>query len=245
SNCSSAIKNRTATEYIGVLDEIEFTRRARGERIGGTLAQSVDPNRTKVVTEDEGIRGDKSGQREFEGIDGDRNGDGDGDFGDRDIEETDADHFLKSITRPSKRNASNTDVELIEYEPVARKRKIDPSKLPWAKSEQEAREIDDPYFQKTFQTLEYMGRDLAEVERFLAIAKTAPSGFPTTQWKRILAGQSVDLDIVHSARHHIGSIRPDKGVSGTSESSSRPTDNSRSISTQGEWSTAFKLYKRA
>ncbi|KAG6824673.1 hypothetical protein H0H93_001735, partial [Arthromyces matolae] len=111
SKCSTVIKNRTATEYIGVLDEIEFTRRAREERIGGNLAMSIDQNRTQTVTEDERMRRYEDGDDGDR--DGDRDGNGDEEFGDKDNGGPDADSFLKSIALCPKRKASGNDTELI------------------------------------------------------------------------------------------------------------------------------------
>ncbi|KAG6836631.1 hypothetical protein H0H93_005884 [Arthromyces matolae] len=222
SACSSTIKSRTATEYIGVLDEIKFAQRAREERVGRTLTESVEQDRTQTAAltaaEDEGNEEmilDKRGVH-----------------GSMDMEIEIENLKTETLKKPTPTIFSNPSQSLRNETPLTIRK-------------QEAKSLDHPYFHKTFQILEYMGQDLTEAKRFLTVAKAAPSGFPNTQWKRILAGQSVDLDIVHSSRHHIMSVGPDRGVSGSAESSSRPTDYSRSMTTQGEWSTAFKLYKRA
>ncbi|KAG6835114.1 hypothetical protein H0H93_004745 [Arthromyces matolae] len=127
-----------------------------------------------------------------------------------DIDRDDAervDKFLQTIQLSDKRKSADDGDDSIKYEPVGRKRKIDPSKLSWAETEREYKQNNDPYFHRTFEILEYMGRDITEAERLLSLASSAPPGFPPSQWKRIITGQTVDLDVVHSHKHHSGSSK--------------------------------------
>ncbi|KAG6807843.1 hypothetical protein H0H93_000932, partial [Arthromyces matolae] len=160
------VKTKASKEYIRTLDEIEAEHRSRAQRGTEPILKSVGQDGANTTAEDERTGGEGQNGPAAEGI---------GQLENSQSIDVEAERFLGSMVLPPKRPISERDTELIEYEPVARKRKIDPEKLPWAKSERVSRGARDPYLQKTYEILEYMGRDLTETERHLTMSSTAPS----------------------------------------------------------------------
>ncbi|KAG6843702.1 hypothetical protein H0H93_000327, partial [Arthromyces matolae] len=117
------VKTKASKEYIRTLDEIEAEHRNRVQRGTEPILKSAGQDGANTTAEDERSGRERRDGPASEGI---------GDLENSQSTVVEAERFLSSMVLPPKRPVSERDTELIEYEPVARKRKIDPEKLPWA-----------------------------------------------------------------------------------------------------------------
>ena len=120
-----------------------------------------------------------------------------------------------------------------------------------------AREEDMPWFNsslnsgrrtsciETCRTLLKFSEDLSGVKSLLRVANGLPEGIPSTQWDRILRGESVDLDQVLSSMHFIQLDEERKGRLGAAEVVFTVAESKRKIKTGAEWSSAFRRMSNA
>ena len=75
--------------------------------------------------------------------------------------------------------------------------------------------------------------------------KTAPRGFPDSEWDHIIRGEPVDLNVVFSSLHHIAPIKENTGHLGRTEISMGKTKPARKVKTSGDWNSAWNATVKA
>ncbi|KAF8870543.1 hypothetical protein CPB84DRAFT_1754433 [Gymnopilus junonius] len=93
--------------------------------------------------------------------------------------------------------------------------------------------------------LELFNRDLSGAEFYVKTSASAPQGFPSSQWKRILKGEPVDLDHVLSALHCTTFDEERGGRIGDTAISLGTAAPAKRVKTASEWSTAWRHAARA
>jgi hypothetical protein len=92
---------------------------------------------------------------------------------------------------------------------------------------------------RTCNTLQHFGKDLPGTKSLLCIAHNLPDGIPTSQWDRILCGESVDLNQIFASMHFIHLNEERKGRMGDSEIIFAVSKTKCQIRTGAEWSATF------
>ena len=120
-----------------------------------------------------------------------------------------------------------------------------------------AREEDMPWFNpslnsnrrtsciETCRTLFKFSEDLSGVKALLRVANDLPEGIPSSQWDRILRGESVDLNQILSSMHFIQLDEERKGRLGKTEVVFAVAESKRQVKTGAEWSSAFRRMSKA
>ena len=120
-----------------------------------------------------------------------------------------------------------------------------------------AREDEMPWFSPSFsatrrascietcRTLLQFSEDLSGVKALLRVAGNLPEGIPSTQWDRILRGESVDLNQILSSMHFIQLNEERKGRLGGAEVVFAVAELKRQVRTGSEWSSAFRRMSKA
>ena len=87
--------------------------------------------------------------------------------------------------------------------------------------------------------------DISKAKFFAKIAPNSPAGIPSSQWERILKGDSVDLNHIFASLHHVVSDDERMGRLGETEITFGVTEAKKRVSTAAEWSTAWKRALKA
>ena len=98
---------------------------------------------------------------------------------------------------------------------------------------------------ETCRTLLRFSEDLAGVKSLLRVANNLPEGIPSSQWDRLLRGESVDLNQILSSMHFIHLDEERKGRVGTTEVVFAVAESKRQVRTGAEWSSAFRRMSKA
>ena len=120
-----------------------------------------------------------------------------------------------------------------------------------------AREEDMPWFNpslnssrrascvETCRTIFRFSEDLSGVKALLRVASDLPEGISSSQWDRILRGESVDLNQILSSMHFVQLDEERKGRLGKAEVVFTVAESKRQIKTGAEWSSAFRRMSKA
>jgi hypothetical protein len=98
---------------------------------------------------------------------------------------------------------------------------------------------------ETCKTLLQFSEDLSGIKSLLRVANNLPEGIPSSQWDRLLRGESVDLNQILSSMHFIQLDEERKGRLGTAEVVFAVSESKRQIKTGSEWSSAFRRMSKA
>ena len=98
---------------------------------------------------------------------------------------------------------------------------------------------------ETCRILLQFSEDLPGVKSLLRVANNLPEGIPSTQWDRILRGESVDLHQILSAMHFIQIDEERKGRVGGTEVVFAVAESKRQVKTGGDWSSAYRRMSKA
>ena len=98
---------------------------------------------------------------------------------------------------------------------------------------------------ETCRTLRQFSEDPAGVKALLRVANNLPEGIPSSQWDRLLRGESVDLNQILSSMHFIQLDEERKGRMGSAEVVFAIAEAKRQVKTGSEWSTAFRRASKA
>jgi hypothetical protein len=150
----------------------------------------------------------------------------------------------KSKSRSFKETAgSDSDSE--DDKPSKRPKLIE-SKLPWFEPIIESTsDTSNPSCQETCRLLRIYNVDIKKAKFLVKIAPKSPSGIPSSQWERILKGESVDLNQIFSSLHHVVVDEERTGRMGETEISFGVSEPKKRISTASEWSTAWRKASKA
>ena len=98
---------------------------------------------------------------------------------------------------------------------------------------------------ETCKILLQFGEDLSGVKSLLRVANNLPGGIPSSQWDRILRGESVDLHQILSSMHFVQLDEERKGRMGKAEIIFAVAESKRQVKTGGEWSAAYRRMSKA
>jgi hypothetical protein len=93
---------------------------------------------------------------------------------------------------------------------------------------------------ETCRTLLQFSEDLSGVKSLLRIANNLPEGIPSSQWDRIIKGESVDLNQILSSMHFVQLDEERKGRLGGAEVVFAVAESKRQVKSGAEWSSAFR-----
>ena len=98
---------------------------------------------------------------------------------------------------------------------------------------------------ETCRTLLQFSEDLTGVKSLLRVANNLPEGIPSSQWDRILRGESVDLNQILSSMHFVQLDEERKGRLGRAEVVFAVTESKRQVKSGSDWSSAFRRMSKA
>jgi hypothetical protein len=98
---------------------------------------------------------------------------------------------------------------------------------------------------ETCKTLLQFSEDLSGTKSLLRVADNLPEGIPSSQWDRLVRGESVDLNQILSSMHFVQLDEERKGRLGTAEVVFAVSESKRQIKTGSEWSSAFRRMSKA
>jgi hypothetical protein len=130
-----------------------------------------------------------------------------------------------------------------DHEPRTIKRRAREEEMPWYSNA--VTSVRRGSCVETCRTLYRFSEDLSGVKALLRVAYNLPEGIPSSQWDRLLRGESVDLDQVLSAMHFINLNEERKGRLGTAEVVFAVAESKRHVRTGAEWSAAFRRLSKA
>ena len=93
---------------------------------------------------------------------------------------------------------------------------------------------------ETCRMLLRFSEDLSGVKSFLRVAHNLPDGIPSSQWDRLLRGESVDLNQILSSMHFVQLDEERKGRLGSAEVVFSVAESKKHVRTGAEWSSAFR-----
>ena len=103
----------------------------------------------------------------------------------------------------------------------------------------------NPSCEETCRLLRAYNLDISRAKFFIKIAPNSPAGIPSSQWERILKGESVDLNHVFASLHHVVPDEERTGRLGETEITFGVAEAKKRVSTAAEWSTAWKRASKA
>ena len=138
---------------------------------------------------------------------------------------------------------SGEDLEGDEVEQRVARKRAKEEDMPWFSSTSNSSRRGSCV--ETCRTLLQFSEDLPGVKSLLRVANNLPEGIPSSQWDRILRGESVDLHQILSAMHFIQLDEERKGRVGGTEVVFAVAESKRQVKTGGEWSSAYRRMSKA
>ncbi|KIJ90179.1 hypothetical protein K443DRAFT_116981, partial [Laccaria amethystina LaAM-08-1] len=160
---------------------------------------------------------------------------------DHDAEIDDLISQLSRESKNSRKHSSGTpsDDELDSDGASNKKRRIFESEMPWFAREEEIRRSGNKECEESRKILQLFARDHKMIKQWIQTSRTAPLGFPASEWDNIIRGQAVNIDAVFSSLHHISAPKENIGRVGATEISLGRSEPSRKVQTSGEWTSAW------
>jgi hypothetical protein len=133
-----------------------------------------------------------------------------------------------------------------ESDSRTKRRRLEESEMPWY-TEPSASTFGtcNPSCEETRRLLRAYNRDLSKAKFYVRIAHNSPSGIPSSQWERILKGESVDLNHIFALLHHVVPDEERTGRLGDTEITFGVAEPKKRISTAAEWSSTWRRASRA
>ena len=129
-----------------------------------------------------------------------------------------------------------------EYRSGTRKRARE-DEIPWFNSSSNILHCNSCI--ETCKTLRRFSKDLSGVKSLLQLANNLPEGIPSTQWDRLLRGESIDLNQILSAMHFVQLDEERKGSLGSAEVVFAIAESKHQIRSGADWSSAFRRASKA
>ena len=117
--------------------------------------------------------------------------------------------------------------------------RIDDSELPWYNQELTAKDTENPAITENRRLLRLYGKNISSVKQKVLHAATAPAGILSSEIENALRGQSINLDVIFSALHHVRPPKENVGRVGHTEIRFEASQPSRWVSTSREWAAAW------
>ena len=126
-----------------------------------------------------------------------------------------------------------------------KKRRVLESQMPWFSREEEARRTGNKDCEQSRKTLALFARDYKAIKQWIQTSRTAPLGFPSSEWDNVIRGQAVNLDAVLSSLHHVSAPKENVGRVGSTEISLGRSEPIKKVQTSGEWTSAWNAAIKA
>jgi hypothetical protein len=117
--------------------------------------------------------------------------------------------------------------------------------MPWYRDELEGHDSGNPICQKNRELLALFARDIPQVKFWIRNSAFAPSGFPTSQWERIIRGEAVDLNAVFSNLHRTEPAKENVGRVGDTQITFGLAEPKKRVEAAGDWISAWNRVVRA
>jgi len=117
--------------------------------------------------------------------------------------------------------------------------------MPWYNREEEARHNGNTECKESRRVLQLFAHNFKVVRQWIQTSRTAPLGFPTSEWDNIIKGQAVNLDAVFSSLHHISAPKENLGCMGSTEISLGRSEPAKKVQMSGEWTSAWNATVKA
>ena len=167
-------------------------------------------------------------------------------------QDAEIDELISQISRDSKRSRgqssgteSDNELDLDGDRTSNKKRRVFESQMPWYTKEEEARRSGNKDCEESRRILHLFARDYKVVKQWIQTSRTAPLGFPGSEWDNIIRGQAVNLDAVFSSLHHVSAPKENVGRVGHTEISLGRSEPAKKVQTSGEWTSAWNATIKA
>ena len=170
--------------------------------------------------------------------------------------DADIDELISQVSRESKTSKRPLSGDFFDADDDAndsdvggtrsnKKRRIFESQMPWFSREEEERRTGNKECEESRRILALYARDFKAIKQWIQNSRTAPLGFPSSEWDNIVRGQAVNLDAVLSSLHHISAPKENVGRVGSTEISLGRSEPSKKVQTSGEWTSAWNAAIKA
>ena len=163
------------------------------------------------------------------------------------VHSNDEDPKEPSLSPGNRRDHDEVDSESESDSGSPSKRvKLIESDMPWFVADGDiSRNTSNASCLETCRLLRAFNRDVAKAKFLVKIAPNSPSGIPSSQWERILKGESVDLNQFFASLHHVIPDEERTGRLGDTEISFGVAEPKKKISTAAEWSSSWRRASKA
>ena len=117
--------------------------------------------------------------------------------------------------------------------------------MPWFSHEEEVRCTGNKDCKESRKTLALFARDYKAIKQWIQTSRTAPLGFPSSEWDNVIRGQAVNLDSVLSSLHHVSAPKENVGRMGSTEISLGRSEPIKKVQTSGEWTSTWNTAIKA
>ena len=129
--------------------------------------------------------------------------------------------------------------------PPRKKRRARECDMGWFNPNDSSSFSDNDSCRKTCKHLQVYNEDISGAKFLAKLNKNAPAGIPSSQWERVLRGETLDLDHFLSSLHWTSINEEGETRIGNAKISLGVSDAKRRVSTASEWSSAWHLASRA
>jgi hypothetical protein len=152
---------------------------------------------------------------------------------------------LKGPARRSHEDATSDSED--DGDKPSKKQRLIESDMPWYSATKDSSTAgnSDPSCQETRRLLRAYNRDISKAKFLIKVAPTSPSGIPSSQWERILRGESVDLNHFYASLHHVVPDEERTGRLGDTEIAFGVAEPKKKIQNFAQWSGAWKRASKA
>jgi hypothetical protein len=130
-------------------------------------------------------------------------------------------------------------------EPPRKRRKARECDMGWYNPNDASSFSENDSCRKTCKRLQAYNEDIPGSKFLARLNRNAPAGIPSSQWDRVLRGETLDLDHFLSSLHWTSINEEGETRIGNAKISVGVSDAKRRVSTASEWSSAWHLASRA
>ena len=156
------------------------------------------------------------------------------------------DQVSLGVKRGKEQGGDSSGEESDNVDETPRKKlKVKESEMGWFDPNKSSFDRDDIIYQETCKLLRVYNKDISRAKFLIRTSRRAPEGIPSSQWERILRGETLDLDHFLSSLHRTTITEEGETRVGNTKISVGVTEAKRHVSTAAEWSSAWHLASRA
>ena len=156
------------------------------------------------------------------------------------------DQVSLGVKRGKEQGGDSSGEESDNVDETPRKKlKVKESKMGWFDPNESSFDRDDIIYQETCKLLRVYNKDISRAKFLVRTSRRMPEGIPSSQWERILRGETLDLDHFLSSLHRTTITEEGETRIGNTKISVGVTEAKRRVSTAAKWSSAWHLASRA